>query len=121
MISSLKFILSFCLSFLILCIPAGDRPLFLHIYEKASPSANRYYREVKEETLNRLGQGKEIGKKLIMNANPDYVGKTAKKIKKDTTEEFDNLSQAVKEETLKDKYTAEEEAMLSKILANENK
>ena len=112
---SIKFLFYFLLSYLILCIPFGDRPLFYHIHTSLTPRVVEF---LSEESSNMLGEEEASRKpaqwikKFFSNTLPGKEEKT----------ENAPLRRPSQEDTSKknmESYTVEERQFLEKILEKE--
>jgi len=110
MFSALKFVISFCLSFLLLSIPVQNKPLFFYLYGWAQPITEEVFSGSKEVLLNGVKQSKNFGKKLFSNTAPstDKISTKSSSINrsKESLEEISN----------NESFTAEEKGMLINIL-----
>jgi hypothetical protein len=71
----LKYFIFFLLSFLVLCIPISDKPLFFHAYDTFSPFTKQLFTFVKKEGEEKLDEGKKVGAKYIMDTVPEKIKK----------------------------------------------
>lgn len=113
MFSMLKFLISFCVSFVLLSIPVQNKPLFFYLNSWAKPITQEIFADSKDVLLKGVRQGKSFGKKLFNNTAPtiDKINLSSSSIDKGKGEvkvapEIDH------DET----YTEEEKDMLIKIL-----
>lgn len=112
MFSALKFMISFCVSFLVLSIPVQQKPLFFYLNQWAQPITEEIFSGSKDALLQGVKQSKTFGKKLFNNTAPssDNISFQSSSVtKKKTIEDIDH----------NETYTAEEKDMLLNILKNE--
>lgn len=110
MFSALKFLISFCVSFVVLSIPVQQKPLFYYLNRWAEPITQEIFTGSKEVLIEGVKQSKTFGKKLFNNTAPagdDISLQSSSVVKKKKT-----LEDIHHDET----YTEEEKNMLLNIL-----
>ena len=113
MFSALKFMISFCFSFLLLSIPVQKKPLFFYLNQWAQPITEEIFTGSKDVLLNGVKQSKTFGKKLFNNTAPstDNISlQSSSTVKRKKTLEDIDHGEA---------YTAEEKDMLLNILKDQ--
>jgi hypothetical protein len=70
----IKYFLILTASFLILCIPISDRPLFLYAYDIFAPATKKLFTYIRNEGTQKLDEGKRVGAELIQKI-PEKIKK----------------------------------------------
>lgn len=120
MISMIKFMITFSVSFLILSIPVGEhKKVFDHVDDLAKPYTSKLYSYIQGAFRNGLQEGSRIGKSLIENTSPtslDRVKSNSSSVHKVFGRKDKNLPHLPK-----DDYTPQErEALLNILQQSEN-
>jgi len=108
----IRFIFTFCLSFIILCIPVGEnRRFFDYLFDAVKPYAEKAVKTTKQK----ISSTKHYSKKLYSNSEPKHedivVKKEAAPIRKKHV--------MVKDNGDIETYTEEEQLRLKKVLEQE--
>ncbi len=113
MFSLIKFVIAFCLSFVILSIPIQRKPAFYYLNNWAAPITGEIFDTSKSALLKGVKDGKNFGKKVFNNTKPglDRISTKSSSIDRETKASL----KAAREDAHSD-YTDEEKDMLIKIL-----
>lgn len=111
----IRFMLYFCLSFAILCIPVGnERQLFNSLSDLLAPHVGKVF----DSTKQKISTTAHYSKKLYSNSEPQYNSDTIKSkmaaIKKSAQDVVDEADQLIEED-----LTGHEELRLRNILNDE--
>jgi hypothetical protein len=115
MFSMLKFLITFCFSFLLLSIPVQRKPLFYYLNQWAQPITNEVFSGSKDVLLEGVKKSKSFGQKIFNNTVPqkDEISLQNSSIDKSKKQALDIIDHG-------EDYTAEEKDMLKKILIEQN-
>ena len=104
----LKFIFFFAISFLILSFPISDQTIFGHLNRAVSPFTQKVFKEAKIY----LHKSSKWSKKLFTNSAPAEK----KALPKQNSTEKKNVEREIEIKSAEESYTAEERALLKKVL-----
>lgn len=114
MFAMLKFMITFCVSFLLLSIPVQEKPLFYYLNRWAKPITDEVFTGSKDVLLKGVKKSKNFSQKLFNNTVPqDEISLQNSSI--DKKEVLKNI-----EHDHGEHYTEEEKDMLKKILLNKD-
>lgn len=109
MFSMLKFLITFCFSFLLLSIPVQKKPLFYYLNSWAEPITNEVFSGSKDVLLEGVKKSKSFGQKIFNNTVPQKDEISLQNSSLDKKEALKVIDHG-------EDYTAEEKDMLKKIL-----
>jgi hypothetical protein len=111
-----KFIIAFCLSYAILCIPVSRQPLFSHLHQWTTPYAQEFMSYLKDASK----RGWEHTKKLFSNSTPQMQDSVHSTFSAPQKEIYRSPAIIVEDNgEVLDTYTREEKELLTKILSKE--
>ncbi len=105
-----KFLGYFILSFIILSLPFQEERVFDWIYDTTIPQTKKIIKNFKNDALENIKKGKSLGKKYLLNIEPEQI--------EDQVSRSNSAVQGYIQAELEplEEYTAEEKAILKKIL-----
>ena len=115
MFSMLKFVITFCFSFLLLSIPVQNKPLFYYLNQWAKPITNEVFSGSRDVLLKGVKRSKNFSQQIFNNTVPqkDEISLQNSSLDKGKHEALKHIDHG-------EDYTAEEKDMLKKILINQN-
>ena len=125
MFRALRFLISFLISFMILSIPIGKKPLFSHAHKFLAPYTGQLFNQTSSMMDEVLKKGANKTKMFFTNSTPHPSPQKKENIDKvdsslSATQHRDKQSDVeVILESRTEKITAEEEEMLKKVLKKE--
>ncbi len=111
MFSMLKFLITFCVSFLLLSIPVQKKPLFYYLNKWAKPITDEVFMGSRDVLIDGVKKSKNFSQKLFNNTVPQQDEISLQNSSIDKKEMLKSI-----EHDHGEQYTAEERDMLKKIL-----
>ena len=115
MFAMLKFLITFCFSFLLLSIPVQKKPLFYYLNQWAKPITQEVFSGSREVLLEGVKKSKNFSHKIFNNTVPqsDEISLQNSSIDKGRKKALEVIDHG-------EDYTAEEKNMLKKILIDQD-